>query len=213
MKHPWVVIRSSSGSILGSGNGASVLSFVVGRRFLNSCFKWPFVVAGESFSCLDMRSSVSPGQVLRGPFFIAWMNAEGTELKNVAWRNRSNYFLVLFIWKIALAACDDVLVSGSGISHIPYGMLCLPVGIMLRNWRGFLLEIDRQSSSHSWPTDINNAFYNSEKTWVSFAAGGSDKVKWPTCSGSIVLLSGSLTQGPIFVGLTSTNVWTLAFVK
>ena len=38
MKQSWVVLRSSSGYVLGSGNGASVLAFVVGRRFLNSVF-------------------------------------------------------------------------------------------------------------------------------------------------------------------------------
>ena len=136
MNQSWVVLSSSSGSGLGSGNGASVLSFVVGRRFLNSCFKWPFVVAGESFSCLDMRSSVSPGQVLRGPFFIAWMNAEGTELKNVAWRNRSNYFLVLFIWKIALATCDGWLGGVSGISNRPSYFFRLPVSVRFYYYPG-----------------------------------------------------------------------------
>ena len=65
MNQSWVVLSSSSGSGLGSGGGASVLVFVVGRRFLNSCFKWPFVFAGESGRCLEMRSSVSPGQVVR----------------------------------------------------------------------------------------------------------------------------------------------------
>ena len=64
-KHSWVVIRSSSDSGLGYGSGASVLLFVVGRRFFNSCFKWLFVVAGESCRCLEMRSSVSPEQVVR----------------------------------------------------------------------------------------------------------------------------------------------------
>ena len=48
MKQSCVVLRSSSGSGLGSGSGASVLVFVMGRIFLNYCFKWPFVVAKES---------------------------------------------------------------------------------------------------------------------------------------------------------------------
>ena len=64
-KHSWVVIRSSSDSGLGYGSGASVSVLVVGRRFLNSCSKWPFVVSGESVRFLEMRSSVSPGQVVR----------------------------------------------------------------------------------------------------------------------------------------------------
>ena len=52
MKQSWLVLRSSSGCGLGSGIGASVLSFVVGQTFFNSCFKWPFVVAGKSGRCL-----------------------------------------------------------------------------------------------------------------------------------------------------------------
>ena len=59
-----MVLRSSSGSVLGSGNGALVLAFVMGRMFLNYRFKWLFVVTGESGRCLEMRSSVSTGQVV-----------------------------------------------------------------------------------------------------------------------------------------------------
>ena len=65
MKQSWVVLRSSSCSILGSGSGASVLFFIVGRIFLNCCFKWPFVISGESGRCLEMKSYVSPGKVTR----------------------------------------------------------------------------------------------------------------------------------------------------
>ena len=64
MKQPWVVLWSSSGSGLGYGSVALVLVFVVGRRFLNYCFKLPFLVAVESGRCLEIRSSVSPGQVV-----------------------------------------------------------------------------------------------------------------------------------------------------
>ena len=60
MKQSCVVLRSSSGSGLGSGSGASVLVFVMRQIFLNSFFKWPFLVAKESGRCLEMRSSVSP---------------------------------------------------------------------------------------------------------------------------------------------------------
>ena len=52
MKQPWVVLWSSSGSGLGYGSVALVLVFVVGRRFLNYCFKLPFLVAVESGRCL-----------------------------------------------------------------------------------------------------------------------------------------------------------------
>ena len=104
MKQSLVVLRSSSGSGLVSGSGASVLVFVVGQRFLNSCFKWPFVVAGESGRCLDMRSSVSPDQVVRQLFLISWMYVKSAEIKHAAWRNWSNFF-VLFICTMALAAC------------------------------------------------------------------------------------------------------------
>ena len=48
MNHSWVTLRSFLGYGLGYGNGASVLVFVVVQRFLNYCFKWPFVVAGKS---------------------------------------------------------------------------------------------------------------------------------------------------------------------
>ena len=123
MNQSWVVIRSSSGSGLVSGSGASFLVFVVGRRFLNSCFKWPFVVAVESGRCLEMRSYVSPLQVVRFPFLIAWMNVEGVGLKHAACRNWANYFLVLFIYTMVLAYCAGVQVGVSGISHRPSDML------------------------------------------------------------------------------------------
>ena len=68
IKKSWVELRRSSGSRLGYGDGVSVLAFVVGQIFLNSCFRWLFVVSGESGRCLDMRSSVSPNKVVRWPF-------------------------------------------------------------------------------------------------------------------------------------------------
>ena len=181
MKQSWLVLRSSSGCVLGSGNGASVLAFVAGQRFLNSCFKWIFVVAIESSRCLDLKSSVSPGQVVRWTFFIARMNVEGTVLKHAAWRDWANYFLVLFIWTIPLTACDVGLVGVSGVYHRQFDTLCLPVRMMLlffsKTWRHFLLKMDWQSSSHRWSTDIKGSFFNAEKTWVSIAAGGIAKGK------------------------------------
>ena len=101
-----MALRRSSGSGLVSGDGVSVLSFVMGMIFSNSYFRWPFVIAGESGSCLDMRSSVSPVQVVRWKFLIAMMNMEVAGLKYVARSNSAKYFLVLFIWNIALAACN-----------------------------------------------------------------------------------------------------------
>ena len=41
-----VALRIASGSGLVSGDGVIVSILMVGRRFLNSCFKWPFVVDG-----------------------------------------------------------------------------------------------------------------------------------------------------------------------
>ena len=57
--------------------------------------------------------------------FISWMNVEGTGLKHAAWSKWANYFLVLFIWTIALAAFYGLLVGVSGMSHIPSDMLRL----------------------------------------------------------------------------------------
>ena len=65
---------------------------MVGQIFLNYCFKWPFVIAGESGRCLETSSSVSTGQVARWSFLIALTNVEGAGLKHVAWRNRDNFF-------------------------------------------------------------------------------------------------------------------------
>ena len=64
------------------------------------------MVSGESGRCLYMSSSVSPSQVVRWKCFIARKNVEDAGLNHTAWRNRDNYFLVLFIWKIELDACD-----------------------------------------------------------------------------------------------------------
>ena len=52
----------------------------------------PFVVSGESGRFLEMRSSVSPGEVVLWPFFIASMNVEGAGLKHAPWRNWANLF-------------------------------------------------------------------------------------------------------------------------
>ena len=69
MKQPWVSLRIYSGYGLGSGNGVSVLAFVVGKIFLNYCFMMTFVVAGERGRCLDIRSSMITGKVVRWLFF------------------------------------------------------------------------------------------------------------------------------------------------
>ena len=92
MKQSWVALRITAGSGLGSGDGVSVLDFVVGRIFLNYCLRWPFVVAGKIVRCLEMRYYVSPSQVVRGSFFIAWINVKVGRLKHAACRNWANYF-------------------------------------------------------------------------------------------------------------------------
>ena len=120
MKQSWLVLLSSLGSGLGYGSGAPVLVFVVRGRFLNYCFKWPFVVAGESGRCLERRSSVSPVQVVRWPFLIAWMNVEGAGLKNAAWKNWPNYFwscsYAQYNWLPILV--DELVSVGCPIYHL-----------------------------------------------------------------------------------------------
>ena len=69
MKQPWVALRSYSRSGLGHGYGVSLLALVVGKIFLNYCFMMTFVVAGERGRCLDMRSSMITGKVVRWLFF------------------------------------------------------------------------------------------------------------------------------------------------
>ena len=64
-----MAFRSASGSGLGSEDGVEVSVLMVGQRFLNSCFRWPFVVYGEREICMEMSYSVSTGQVLRCTFF------------------------------------------------------------------------------------------------------------------------------------------------
>ena len=144
MKPSWIVLRSSSCFVLGYGIGASVVVFVVGRIFFNSCFKWPFLISEEIGRCLEMRSSVSPGQVARWPFLIDWMNVEDVALTHAAWRNWANYFLDLFICTMALPACACGQVGGSEMSHSPSDMLRLPVRMMFlflsNTWRFFLLK-------------------------------------------------------------------------
>ena len=158
-----------------------------------------------------MRSSVSPGQVVRWLFLIDWMNITSAGLKHAAWRNWANYVLVFFVCTMELAACAGVRVGISGMYHWPSDMFCLTVRMMFlffsNTWREFLLKMAWQSSSHIWPTDIQDEFCNSEKTWVSVAAGGSARCKQPNCSGSIVLLSGSLTRGSIFCCWKSSYAW------
>ena len=120
MNQSWMVLRSSSGSGLVSGGGASVLVFLVRQIFFNSCFKWPFVVAGESGRCLEMISSVSPGQVARRTFLIAWTNIEGAGLKHAAWRNWSNYFCYCSYvqWHWLPVLLDKSVYVGCPIDHL-----------------------------------------------------------------------------------------------
>ena len=60
MNKSWVAPRSASGSGMRSRDGVAVSLLMVGRIFLNSCFRWPFVVSGGRGRCLEMSSSVSP---------------------------------------------------------------------------------------------------------------------------------------------------------
>ena len=61
---------------------------------------------------------------------IDWMNVEGAGLKYSARRNWANYFLVLFIYTMALAAFAGGRVGVSGMSHRPSDMLRLPDRMM-----------------------------------------------------------------------------------
>ena len=90
--------------------------------------------------------------------------------------------------------------SGSGFYYYPR------LGV-------FWLKLTWQQSSHSWQTDIKDAFFDDVKTCVSVAVGGSVKCKWPTFWGFIVLLSRSLNQGPMLVCWTLTNEWVPAWVN
>ena len=68
MKQLWVALRSYSDSGLGSGDGIAVSVLMVGKIFLNSCFSCPFAIYGERGRFLEIRSSVSPFQVVRWTF-------------------------------------------------------------------------------------------------------------------------------------------------
>jgi hypothetical protein len=55
-----------------SGVGCfSMGSFEVDRMFWRLWFIWPMAVAGVSFKCLLIASSVKPGQVIRCPSLTA----------------------------------------------------------------------------------------------------------------------------------------------
>ena len=60
-----MALETASGYVLVSGDWVLVSILMVGLRFLNSCLKGPFVVAGESGRCLEMSSYVRPGQMSR----------------------------------------------------------------------------------------------------------------------------------------------------
>ena len=59
------------------------------------------------------------------------MNVEGAGIKHSAWMNWDNYFLVLFIRTMTLAACAGGKVGVSGMSHRKSDMLRLLVRMML----------------------------------------------------------------------------------
>ena len=78
---------------------------------------------GDEFLC----KSWTGGEVT---LLIAWTNVEGAGLKHAVWRDWANYFLVLFICTMTLAACACGRIGVSGMFHRPYDMLRLPVIIM-----------------------------------------------------------------------------------
>ena len=55
------------------------------------------------------------------------MNVEGAGIKRAVWSNWVNYFLVLFICTVELAACDVRRVGVNDMSHRPSDMLRLSV--------------------------------------------------------------------------------------
>ena len=65
-------------------------------------------------------------------------------------------------------------------------------GVFLLKWFGIRHHISDQL--------IIKMHFNVAKIRFSVASGRSAKVKWPNCCGSIVMLSGSLTQGPMLFG-------------
>ena len=150
-------------------------------------------------------------------FFIDSMNVEGVGLKHGAWRDWANNCFVFFIWTIALYECLGWLSGVNAISQRPSEVFYSPVriGVLLisKTWSDFFLKMAWHPSSHIWPTDIKEEFFSAAKTFISVAAGGSSKGKFSTCCGSIVLLSFSLTRGPMLVGWIMTDAWESAGVK
>ena len=98
-----VALRRASGSGLVYGDGVSLSILMVGQGILNYCFKWPFSVDGESVRCLGVSTLPVLNRWQGDNFFMDLVNVEGAVMKHVAWRNWANYFLALFIWKMALA--------------------------------------------------------------------------------------------------------------
>jgi hypothetical protein len=64
----WVLVPKS----VSGGCCFSVEAFEVERMFWRRWFMWPMAVAGVSFKCLLMASSVRPGQVIRCPYLTAY---------------------------------------------------------------------------------------------------------------------------------------------
>ena len=103
---PCVTFGSDSGSVSGLGDGVPVLILMLGQIFLISCFKWPFVVYGESGRWLNMISSLRPAHVERWKV-ISLMNVEGAGLKHAALRNWVNLF-----WFYSFRQWNYLMVQG-----------------------------------------------------------------------------------------------------
>ena len=82
----------SSGSILMATGRGTVLGDcnLVERRFFGSCRMCPFAVANDGRRCLVIKSLVSPGQEVKLPFLIAWMNVDLGGHPAVEWRYAAN---------------------------------------------------------------------------------------------------------------------------
>ena len=194
----WVGIRWWGSSFRLSGEA----------NILNSYFNRSFVVDGKWDELLEMSSSIFPGLVMRWKFLMVFINVKCAGLKHAAWRNWANYFFLLFTLTIARADCVEWIIGVNGISQRPSEVLLSPFmisfsyhpilgGVFWLKWLGIRHHISDQL--------IIKMHFNVAKIRFSVAAGRSAKVKWPTFCGSIVMLSGSLTQGPMLFGWNLTN--------
>ena len=98
----------------------------------------------------------------------------------------------------------DIFVLATGISHSPSILFLYPfntIALCFIANKYFLFKKMLQSSSHNFPSDINDALFKSLITCACFAfsesAGESGNV--PCFVAVMALLSGSRTVGPLTV--------------